>query len=58
MRVIVLIKSTAYSEAGIMPSTELIDAMGNYNQTSQSRNHAGRRGDQALVGRQESCLRR
>ena len=32
MRVIVLIKSTAHSEAGIMPSTELIDAMGNYNQ--------------------------
>ncbi|MCY4530201.1 MAG: YciI family protein [Chloroflexi bacterium] len=31
MRVIVLIKATAESEAGIMPSTELIEAMGNYN---------------------------
>ena len=31
MRVVVLIKATAESEAGIMPSTELIEAMGNYN---------------------------
>ena len=31
MRVIVLIKATADSEAGIMPSAELIEAMGNYN---------------------------
>ena len=31
MRVIVLIKATAESEAGIMPSAELIDAMGTYN---------------------------
>ena len=31
MRVIVLIKSTADSEAGIMPSAELIEAMGGYN---------------------------
>ena len=32
MRVIVLIKATADSEAGIMPSSELIEAMGEYNQ--------------------------
>ncbi len=32
MRVIVLIKATAESEAGIMPSSELLEAMGNYNQ--------------------------
>ena len=32
MRVIVLIKATADSEAGIMPSPELIEAMGNFNQ--------------------------
>ena len=31
MRVIVLVKATTDSEAGIMPSTELIEAMGNYN---------------------------
>ena len=31
MRVIVLIKATADSEAGIMPTAELIKAMGNYN---------------------------
>ena len=31
MRVIVLIKSNAASEAGIMPSAGLIQAMGNYN---------------------------
>lgn len=31
MRVIVLIKATADSEAGAMPSTELIEAMGAYN---------------------------
>ena len=32
MRVMVLIKATAESEAGIMPSTELLEAMGKYNQ--------------------------
>lgn len=32
MRVMVLIKATADSEAGVMPSTELIQAMGAYNQ--------------------------
>ena len=32
MRVIVLVKATAESEAGVMPSAELIEAMGNYNQ--------------------------
>ncbi len=32
MRVIVLIKATADSEAGVMPSAELIEAMGQYNQ--------------------------
>ena len=31
MRVIVLIKATVESEAGIMPSAELIEAMGSYN---------------------------
>ena len=31
MRVMVLIKATAESEAGIMPSTELLEAMGRYN---------------------------
>ena len=32
MRVIVLVKATAESEAGIMPSTELLEAMGKYNE--------------------------
>ncbi len=32
MRVIVFVKATADSEAGAMPSSELIEAMGNYNQ--------------------------
>src|SRR5215218_632390 len=32
MRVIVLVKATADSEAGIMPSTELLAAMGAYNE--------------------------
>ena len=32
MRVIVLVKATVESEAGIMPSPDLIEAMGNYNQ--------------------------
>ena len=32
MRVMVLIKATADSEAGVMPSLELIQAMGAYNQ--------------------------
>ena len=32
MRVMVLIKATAESEAGIMPSTELLEAMSKYNQ--------------------------
>ncbi len=32
MRVMVLIKATAESEAEIMPSTELLEAMGKYNQ--------------------------
>ena len=31
MRVMVLIKATEESEAGVMPSTELIEAMGQYN---------------------------
>ena len=30
MRVMILIKATAESEAGMMPSTELIEAMGQY----------------------------
>lgn len=32
MRVMVLVKATADSEAGIMPSTELLQAMGRYNE--------------------------
>ncbi len=32
MRVIVLVKATADSEAGIMPSSDLIEAMENFNQ--------------------------
>jgi hypothetical protein len=32
MRVIVLVKATSESEAGIMPSTELLEAMGRYNE--------------------------
>lgn len=32
MRVIVLVKATADSEAGVMPSEELFEAMGNYNE--------------------------
>lgn len=32
MRVMLLVKATADSEAGIMPSTELLEAMGNFNQ--------------------------
>ncbi len=32
MRVMVLIKATAESEAGVMPSPELLEAMGRYNE--------------------------
>jgi hypothetical protein len=32
MRVIVMVKATDDSEAGIMPSTELLEAMGKYNE--------------------------
>jgi hypothetical protein len=32
MRVMVLVKATQDSEAGIMPSTELLEAMGRYNE--------------------------
>jgi hypothetical protein len=32
MRVMVLVKATAESEAGIMPPTELLEAMGKYNE--------------------------
>ena len=32
MRVMVLVKATSDSEAGIMPSTELFEAMGNFNE--------------------------
>lgn len=32
MRVMVMVKATSDSEAGAMPSTELLEAMGNYNQ--------------------------
>ena len=32
MRVMVIIKATADSEAGMMPSTELLDAMGSFNE--------------------------
>ena len=32
MRVMVLVKATEDSEAGIMPSTELLEAMGRYNE--------------------------
>jgi hypothetical protein len=32
MRVIVMVKATEESEAGIMPSTELLEAMGKYNE--------------------------
>ena len=32
MRVMVLVKATTDSEAGIMPSTELLEAMGQYNE--------------------------
>jgi hypothetical protein len=32
MRVVVLVKATRDSEAGVMPSTELLEAMGKYNQ--------------------------
>ena len=32
MRVMVLVKATMDSEAGVMPSTELLQAMGQYNQ--------------------------
>ena len=31
MRVMILVKATAESEAGVMPPTELIEAMGRYN---------------------------
>jgi hypothetical protein len=32
MRVMVMVKATADSEAGILPSTELLEAMGKYNE--------------------------
>jgi hypothetical protein len=33
MRVMVLVKATKDSEAGVMPSTELLEAMGKFNET-------------------------
>ena len=32
MRVMVLVKATEDSEKGVMPSTELLEAMGKYNE--------------------------
>ena len=32
MRVLVIVKATEQSEAGVMPSTELLEAMGRYNE--------------------------
>ena len=32
MRVMVLVKATKDSEAGILPSTDLLEAMGRYNE--------------------------
>ena len=32
MRVMVMVKATTESEAGLMPSTELLEAMGKYNE--------------------------
>ena len=32
MRVMVMVKATKDSEAGVMPSTELLEAMGKYNE--------------------------
>lgn len=32
MRVMVIVKATASSEAGIMPSSEMLEAMGNFNE--------------------------
>ena len=32
MRVLVIVKATKQSEAGVMPSTELLEAMGRYNE--------------------------
>lgn len=32
MRVMVIVKATASSEAGVMPTTELLEAMGKYNE--------------------------
>jgi hypothetical protein len=32
MRVMVLVKATADSEAGVMPSTDMLESMGRFNQ--------------------------
>jgi hypothetical protein len=52
MRVIVFVKATKDSEAGVMPSKKLIAAMGAYNQSLiQGGFDEGRRGSEAYPGR-------
>ena len=43
MRVMVLVKATKDSEAGVMPSTELLEAMQVQRGASRGRHHADRR---------------
>ena len=44
MRVVVFVKADADSEAGIMPSTELLEQMGKYNEELVGRNPQPRAG--------------
>ena len=59
MRVMVFVKATEDSEAGRMPTTELFEAMGKFNEELvDRRHHAGRRRAEALVAGQARRLRR
>ena len=57
MRVMVLVKATVDSEAGAMPSTELIEAMFNFNrELVEAGIIAGRRRSEAVGGGQAGRL--
>ena len=59
MRCMVIVKASKDTEAGVMPSTEMLTAMGKFNeQTGEGRNHAGGRGPASdLEGRPDEIFR-
>ena len=59
MRFMVIVKADKNSEAGVMPSTELLTAMGKFNEgDGEGRRHAGgRRPASDLEGRPDQVFR-